>query len=198
MERRLKEPNLYKTDKSDNPKKIQQPAHSQKQVIILNPLVATHLAKFSQLSLRVFVWLMGAGYLFIEAREVIATKQLSNITIFAVLFILASYQLNVSRLFIVLKKFASASRCYRASTLMFIASLMAVFDASLDFLISTISPESLAPIALTWLFILGWSVNLIAVIFTLISMELFIPIIVSGPSTKSADWDSNTVSNIGN
>ena len=81
---------------------------------------------------------------------------------------------------------------------MFIASLMAVFDASLDFLISTISPESLAPIALTWLFILGWSVNLIAVIFTLISMELFLPIMVSGPSTKSADWDSNTVSNIGN
>ena len=138
---------------------------------------------------------MGAGYLVIEAREVVATKQLSNITIFAILFILASYQLNVSRLFIVLKKFAPASRCYRASSLMLIASLLAVFDASLDFLISSISPESLAQIALTWLFILGWSVNLTAVIFTLISMELFLPIIISGPSTKPADWDSNTVSN---
>ena len=140
---------------------------------------------------------MGAGHLFIDAREVIATKQLSNITIFAILFILASYQLNVSKFFILLKKFAPASRCYRASSLMFIASLMAVFDASLDFLISSISPESLAPIVLTWLFILGWSVNLMAVIFTLISMELFLPIIISGPSTKSADWDSDTVSNIG-
>ena len=140
---------------------------------------------------------MGAGYLFIEAREVIATKQLSNITIFAILFILASYQLNVSRLYATLKKLALASRCYRASSLMFIASLMAVFDASLDFLISSISPESLAPIVLTWLFILGWSVNLMAVIFTLISMELFLPIIISGPSTKSADWDSDSVSNIG-
>ena len=36
---------------------------------------------------------MGAGYLFIEARNVVATKQLSNIAIFAILFILASYQL---------------------------------------------------------------------------------------------------------
>ena len=78
---------------------------------------------------------------------------------------------------------------------MFTASLIAVFDASLDFLKSSISPESLAPIALTLLFILGWSVNLTAVIFTLISMKLFLPIIISGPSTKPADWDSNTVSN---
>ncbi|WP_148201906.1 hypothetical protein [Synechococcus sp. CC9311] len=140
---------------------------------------------------------MGTGYLFIEAREFVATKQLSNIAIFAILFILASYQSSVSRLYISLKKFAPACRCYRASSMMFTASLMAVFDASLDFLKSSISPESLAPIALTLLFILGWSVNLTAVIFTLISMELFLPIIISGPSTKPADWDSNTVSNIG-
>ncbi len=140
---------------------------------------------------------MGTGYLFIEAREFVATKQLSNIAIFAILFILASYQSSISRLYISLKKFSTACRCYRASSMMFIASLMAVFDASLDFLISFISPESIAPTVLTWLFILGWSVNLLAVIFTLISMELFLPIIISGPSTKPADWDSNTVSNIG-
>ena len=74
---------------------------------------------------------------------------------------------------------------------MFIASLMAVFDASLDYLISSITPESLAPPVLTSLFILGWSVNLIAVIFALISMDLFLPIMVAGPSTKAADWDSD-------
>ena len=140
---------------------------------------------------------MGAGYLFIEAREVIATKQLTSITIFAILFLLSSYQLNIARLHIALKKFAPASRCYRASSLMFIASLMAVFDACLDFLISSVSTESIAPIALRLLFILGWSVNFMEVIFTLISMELFLPIIISGPSTQPADWDSNTVSNSG-
>ena len=135
-------------------------------------------------------WIVGAGYLFIEAREVIETKQLSNIAIFAILFILASHQLNISRVHISLKKFIPASRCYRASSLMFIASLMAVFDASLDYLISSITPESLAPPVLTSLFILGWSVNLIAVIFALISMDLFLPIMVAGPNTKAADWDS--------
>ena len=136
-------------------------------------------------------WIVGAGYLFIEARESIETKQLSNIAIFAILFILASHQLNISRFHISLKKFMPASRCYRASSLMFIASLMAVFDASLDYLISSITPESLAPPALTSLFILGGSVNLIAVIFALISMDLFLPIMVAGPSTKAADWNSD-------
>ena len=132
---------------------------------------------------------MGVGYLFIEAREVIETKQLSNIAIFAILFILASYQLNISRVHISLKKLAPATRCYRASSLMFIASLMAGFDASLDFLISSITPGSLAPSVLSSLFVLGWGVNLIAVIFALVSMELFLPVMVTGPSTKVMDWD---------
>jgi len=141
---------------------------------------------------------MGDAFLFIEARKVVATKQLSNITIFAILFILVSYQLQISRLFIALKKFARASRCYRASSLMFIASLMAVFDAPLDFLFTSISPESLAPIDLNCLFILGLRMNLMAVIFTHISMELFLPIMISGLSIRSSDWDSNTFSSTDN
>ena len=72
---------------------------------------------------------MGLGYLFIEVREVVAAKQLTNITIFALLFILASYQLSHCRLYLTLRKIPLATRCYRASCLMFIASLMAVFDA---------------------------------------------------------------------
>jgi hypothetical protein len=36
---------------------------------------------------------------------------------------------------------------------------------------------------------LGWCVNLMAVVFALVSMELFLPIMVAGPSTKVMDWD---------
>ena len=140
---------------------------------------------------------MGAGYLFMEAREVVATKQLSNITIFALLFILASHQLSIARVHMSVKKFSFSTRCYRASSLMFIASLMAVFDASLDFLISSISPDTLAPILLFFLFIVGWIVNLLAVILTILSMELFLPVIIAGPTTKPADWSSDTVLNTG-
>ena len=156
-----------------------------------------HLAKLGQSLIRFGIWLMGAGYLFMEAREVVATKQLSNITIFALLFILASHQLSIARVHMSVKKFSLSTRCYRASSLMFIASLMAVFDASLDFLISSISPETLAPILLFLLFIVGWIVNLLAVILTILSMELFLPVIIAGPTTKPADWSSDTVLNTG-
>ena len=156
-----------------------------------------HLARLSRLLIRIALWVTGAGYLFIEAREVVATKQIANITIFALLFILASHQLNISKLYVSIKKFSLATRCYRASSLMFIASLMAVFDASLDFLISSISPETLAPILLFFLFTVGWIVNLLAVILTILSMELFLPVIIAGPTTKPADWSSDNVLNTG-
>ena len=156
-----------------------------------------HVAKLGQSLIRFGIWLMGAGYLFMEAREVVATKQLSNITIFALLFILASHQLSIARVHMSVKKFSLSTRCYRASSLMFIASLMAVFDASLDFLISSISPETLAPILLFLLFIVGWIVNLLAVILTILSMELLLPVIIAGPTTKPADWSSDTVLNTG-
>ena len=156
-----------------------------------------HLAKLGRSVIRIAIWLAGAGYLFVEAREVVATKQLANITIFALLFILANHQLNLSRLYLSIEKITVSTRCYRASSLMFIASLMAVFDASIDFLISSISPESLASIILIALFITGWIVNLLAVVLALYSMELFLPVMIAGPTTKPDDWSSDTVLNIG-
>lgn len=156
-----------------------------------------HLAKLGRSVIRIAIWLAGAGYLFVEAREVVATKQLANITIFALLFILANHQLNLSRLYLSIEKITVSTRCYRASSLMFIASLMAVFDASIDFLISSISPESFASIILIALFMTGWIVNLLAVILALYSMELFLPVMIAGPTTKPDDWSSDTVLNIG-
>ncbi len=156
-----------------------------------------HLARLSLMLTRIALWVTGAGYLFIEAREVVATKQIANITIFALLFVLASHQLNISKVYISIKQLSLATRCYRASSLMFIASLMAVFDASIDFLISSVSPESLASSILFSLFIIGWFVNLLAVILALTSMELFLPVMISGPRTTPADWASDSVSNSG-
>lgn len=156
-----------------------------------------HLERLSRLLIRIALWVAGAGYLFIEAREVVATKQITNITIFALLFVLSSHQRNISTIYFFIGKLSLSTRCYRASSLMFIASLMAVFDASIDFLISSVSPESLAPSILLLLFIVGWVVNLFAVILTLTSMELFLPVMLSGVRTTPDDWTSDTVSNSG-
>ncbi len=142
---------------------------------------------------RVAIWLMGVGYLLIEVHEAITTKQLANITIFALLFILASHQLSHSRLYLTLRKIPLATRCYRASCLMFIGSLMAVFDASLDFIIGSFQPSSLGTLPLATLLIAGRIVNLLEVILAIRSMELFLPVIFSGPTTTADDWSWDNV-----
>ena len=142
---------------------------------------------------RIAIWLMGLGYIFIEVREVVAAKQLANITIFALLFILASHQLSHCRLYLTLRKIPLATRCYRASCLMFIASLMAVFDASLDFLIGYSSLDNQGTLPLASLLILGRIVNLFEVILAIRSMELFLPVIFNGPTITPEDWSSDNI-----
>ena len=152
-----------------------------------------HFMKVGENLSRIAIWLMGIGYLFIEVREVVAAKQLANITIFALLFILASHQLSHCRLYLTLRKIPLATRCYRASCFMFIASLMAVFDASLDFLIgySSLAPQGTLPLAP--LLILGRIINLFEVILAIRSMELFLPVIFNGPTISPEDWNSDNV-----
>jgi len=136
--------------------------------------------RFREISLRgirIGLWLLGAIYLFLEAREVIAREQITSITIFALLFILASHQLSVSKNFLTLEQFRAASRCYKASSLMFSASLLAVFDAALDFLIGSTKSTGSTSALWSFLFGLGWLINLVAVVLALQSMEKFLPLL---------------------
>lgn len=127
--------------------------------------------------IRVGLWLLGATYLFLEAREVVAREQINNISFFALLFVLSSYQLSVSRNFLTLQHFKAAERCYESSSLMFIASLLAVFDAALDFLIGSIKTDLNMAGAWPFLFGLGWLINLVAVLLAIKSMEIFLPML---------------------
>ena len=143
----------------------------------------------SLLGIRAGLWLLGTVYLFIEAHEVIAREQITNITFFTVLFILANHQLSVSRNFLALKQFKTASRCYRASSLMFCASLLGVFDAALDYLIGAVTLPTSAITAWFSLFALGWAVNLVAVLLAIQSMETFLPLLFHShrPDRSGAD-----------
>ena len=76
---------------------------------------------------------------------------------------------------------------------MFIASLMAVFDASLDFLIGYSSLDTQGTLPLASLLVLGRIVNLLEVILAIRSMELFLPVIFNGPTITPEDWDSDNV-----
>ena len=148
------------------------------------------LSRIGRWAIRSGVWLVGAGYLFMEAREVVATRQIANITIFALLFVLGSHQLSTSRLHLSLDRLAVAARCYRFSTLMFLASLMAVFDAALDFLIGSLPINTLPEPILGSLFVLGWLVNLIAVLLSIRSLEQYLPVMFEGLNPRLEDWSN--------
>jgi hypothetical protein len=149
------------------------------------------LSRIGRWAIRIGIWLVGAGYLFMEAREVVATRQIANITIFALLFVLGSHQLSTSRLHLSLDRLAVAARCYRCSTLMFLASLMAVFDAALDFLIGSLPASHLPGPIWESLFVLGWFVNLIAVLLAIRSMEHYLPVIFEGLNPRLEDWTND-------
>ena len=60
---------------------------------------------------------------------------------------------------------------------MFCASLLGVFDAALDFLIGALKlPANVTP-AWSFLFALGWLINLMAVVLAIQSMESFLPLL---------------------
>jgi len=140
--------------------------------------------------IRIGLWLLGATYLFLEAREVIVREQINNISFFALLFVLASYQLSVSWYFLTLQHFKSAERCYESSSLMFIASLLAVFDAALDFLIGSIKTGLDMAGLWPFLFGLGWLINLMAVLLAIKSMEAFLPLLFHSRRTNHSGVDS--------
>jgi hypothetical protein len=128
------------------------------------------LQRWSVAILRVLIWAVALGYLVVEAREVTSQRQLTQITIFAVLFLVANFQINVAR---ALPPNHQESRpLLQASLTMFLASLFSVLDGAMDHLFSALrggDSHALLPA----IFLLGWSVNLLSVVLALGSMEMF-------------------------
>ena len=85
---------------------------------------------------RLMIWALAALYLIVEGREITQLRQLTTFSIFAVLFVVGSFQINVSRLLLSVSSRKEASDAYRASIRMFLASLLAVIDGCMDVAIS--------------------------------------------------------------
>ena len=88
---------------------------------------------------RLMIWALAALYLTVEGREITQLRQLTTFSIFAVLFVVGSFQISVSRLLLSVPSRKEASDAYRASIRMFLASLLAVIDGCMDVAISGIT-----------------------------------------------------------
>ncbi len=138
----------------------------------MNPPVRLVL-RWSCSILRLLIWAVALAYLLLEAREVAVQRQLTQITIFAVLFLVASFQLSLARFLITGPEAPEATITMQSAVAMFAASLFSVLDGAFDHLFTALQgggPSLAAP----FLYLLGWVVNLLCVVLALTSLELFL------------------------
>lgn len=123
--------------------------------------------------LRLLVWIVALAYLLLEAREVAEQRQLTRITVFAVLFLVASFQMSVARFLAAGTDPGETKLMVKASVAMFTASLFSVLDGAFDHLFVLLQGGVIQAL-LPALYLLGWVVNLLSVVLGLGSMEVFL------------------------
>lgn len=129
------------------------------------------LQRWSLPILRCLLWAVALAYLVLEAREVANQRQLTQITVFAVLFLVANFQINLARYLPFEHQEAKSS--LQASLAMFAASLFSVLDGALDYLLASLQAV-VAPGLLPIFYLMGWTVNLLSVVLAIGSMEVFL------------------------
>lgn len=121
--------------------------------------------------LRVLLWAVALAYLLLEAREVAMQRQLTQITVFAVLFLVANFQINLARYLGPQQQETRA--IVQASLAMFSASLFSILDGALDYLLGSLQGEQAIGVVST-VYGLGWGLNVLCVLLAIGSMELFL------------------------
>lgn len=116
------------------------------------------------------------AYLAIESREIFELRQITSFTVFVFLFMMTNIQMGVSRALIYTTKRKSGFKAAQTGGLMFIGTLFAAIDAALDTFFRQLNVLPNTPLIL-FLFLLGWLCNSAAVVFGLISMDRFIPLL---------------------
>jgi hypothetical protein len=123
--------------------------------------------------LRCLIWVVALGFLLLEARELTAQRQLTQITVFAVLFLVASFQMSTARFLVTGPDAGEAPAVLQSALVMFAASLFSVLDGALDQLL-VVLPGGAGGMAGSVLHVLNWAMNLLCVVLALASIELFL------------------------
>ena len=141
------------------------------------------------------VWLTAGLYVAMETQEVFELKQIHQITIFALLFVISSYQLNTARYYQFNKETEKENKTKQASFRMFTGSLLAVLDAGVDQLIqeSTQRNSTMLDTPTTAMFYAGWLINLTIAVLVAQSLSSFIEVVASQSSLKNNQNPSQEV-----
>ena len=123
---------------------------------------------------RCLIWLIAAGYVAAETREVVQQEQLAEITQFALFFLIANFQLSLARYYQSAREETLALMQKSCSVLMFFACLLAVADAAMDTVIAAISRGTLiggSASVSVMAFAAGWLLNLAMVVLAALSLD---------------------------
>ena len=138
--------------------------------------VEAALIALSLTTLRVLIPILAIGFLIREGREVFELRQLTSVTLFATFYLVAGYQLAVGRTLNRMARVELAGEATRNSALMFIATLFSAIDAALDSLMKGFSISQTNGLVVP-LFLIGWLVNLFAVLLAVVSLIRFLPVV---------------------
>ena len=135
---------------------------------------------------RAAIWITAGLFMSLETQGVYELRQIYQVTIFALLLLIANYQLNTARYYQFGKKAGKELKAKRASYEMFTAALLAILDAGIDQLIqdSSQSTSYLNAIPTSPLFYTGWTINLVSTILAAKSLSNFVEITMSSKQTK--------------
>ena len=139
---------------------------------------------------RCLIWLIAAGYVASETREVVQQKQLAEIAQFALFFLIANFQLSLARYYQKAEKETLAILYKSCSILMFFACLLAVADAAMDSLIAAISRDAIS--GGTWAsglaFTADWLLNVAMVVLAAVSLDRFMCLLCQGLARPDLDF----------
>ena len=138
--------------------------------------VEAALIALSLTTLRVLIPILAIGFLIQEGREVFELRQLTSVTLFATFYLVAGYQLAVGRTLNRMARVELAGEATRNSALMFIATLFSAIDAALDSLMKGFSISQTNGLVVP-IFLIGWLVNLFAVVLAVVSLIRFLPVV---------------------
>ena len=135
---------------------------------------------------RAAIWITAGLFMSLETQGVYELRQIYQVTIFALLLLIANYQLNTARYYQFSKKAGKELKAKRASYEMFTAALLAILDAGIDQLIqdSSQSTSYLNAMPTSPLFYTGWTMNLVSTILAAKSLSNFVEITMSSRQPK--------------
>ena len=130
---------------------------------------------------RLLVLCTGAIFLAVETEQMLKARQLFHATTFAVLFLLASLELSITRF---LQRSGSpklAGKTFKSGVLMFYAAMFDLFDVGLDEFIENFNGFLVDTGLLYPIHFLSWLITLAAVVLAVGSLDLFLRSLVQHP-----------------